>query len=161
MNEKVTNQLKKRIKVWIVLFIVGLVVSGITAFPVETQLTFLVKHLSYFPEFLHNWINEVYIGIVSTNENYPFISYGTDWLGFAHIVIAVAFIGPYINPVKNIWVIQFGMIACLMVIPFAFIAGYLRDIPFYWRLIDISFGIFGFIPLYFTYRNIKKLEQLS
>ncbi len=161
MNEKVTNQLKKRIKVWIVLFIVGLVVSGITAFPVETQLTFLVKHLSYFPEFLHDWINEVYIGIVSTNENYPFISYGTDWLGFAHIVIAVAFIGPYINPVKNIWVIQFGMIACLMVIPFAFIAGYLRDIPFYWRLIDISFGIFGFIPLYFTYRNIKKLEQLS
>ena len=161
MNEKVINQLKKRIKVWIVLFIVGLVVSGITAFPVEAQLSFLVKHLSYFPEFLHDWINEVYIGIVSTNESFPFISYGTDWLGFAHIVIAVAFIGPYINPVKNIWVIQFGMIACLMVIPFAFIAGYLRDIPFYWRLIDISFGIFGFIPLYFTYRNIKKLEQLS
>ena len=161
MNKRSTQQLKKKIRIWIVLFITGLVLSGITAFPIEAQLSIIRNYISYLPEFLQGFINDVYIGVVFTNENYPFISYGTDWLGFAHIVIAVAFIGPLINPVKNIWVIQFGMIACLMVIPFALIAGYLRDIPFYWRLIDCSFGVFGLIPLYFAYNNIKKLEQVQ
>jgi hypothetical protein len=155
------KQLKFKIRIWIALFIAGLVVSGITAFPIETQLSILVKHISVSPEFLRVWIQEVYNAVKSTNENYPFLSYGTDWLAFAHLVIAVAFIGPYINPVKNIWVIQFGMIACIMVIPLALIAGYIREIPFYWRLIDCSFGVFGIIPLYFCYRNIKMLEQIQ
>jgi hypothetical protein len=29
---------------------------------------------------------------------YPFLAYGTDWLAFAHIVIAVFFIGPLVKP---------------------------------------------------------------
>ena len=53
------------------------------------------------------------------------------------------------------------MIACVMLIPFALVAGYLRDTPFYWRLIDCSFGVFGLIPLYFAYNNIKKSEQVQ
>lgn len=161
MNKKITHQLRTKIRFWIILFITGLVLSGITAFPVEYLLSIILNYVSYLPEFLQDFINKVYIGVVFTNKNYPFISYGTDWLGFAHIVIAIVFIGPYINPVKNIWVIQFGMIACIMVIPFALIAGPLRDIPFYWRLIDCSFGVFGLIPLYFIYKNIKKTEQIN
>jgi hypothetical protein len=100
----------------------------------------------------------VYAAVKATNDSYPFISYGTDWLAFAHLVIAVVFIGPYKDPVKNIWVIQFGMIACLMVFPLALIAGPIREIPFYWQLIDCSFGIFGFLLLYRSYRYIKELE---
>jgi hypothetical protein len=34
-------------------------------------------------------------------------------------VIAIAFIGPWRDTVKNIWVIEFGMIACVLVVPFA------------------------------------------
>ena len=29
------------------------------------------------------------------------IAYGTDWLAFAHITIAVAFLGPLKDPVRN------------------------------------------------------------
>ena len=153
------KKIKKRIRRWIILFILGLTVSGLTAFPIESQLSFLVNNPQLTPSFITNWVKTVYTGIVDINERYPFISYGTDWLAFAHIVIAIAFIGPLKDPVRNIWVIQFGMIACVLVVPLALIAGYIREIPFYWRLIDCSFGVFGIIPLYFCYRDIKKLEK--
>jgi hypothetical protein len=87
--------------------------------------------------------------------------YGYDWLAFAHIVIAIVFIGPYQDPVKNKWVVEFGMIACILIIPFAMIAGYFRGIPVWWRLIDCSFGILGMIPLVISYRKIHLLEELD
>ena len=71
-----------------------------------------------------------------TNGSYPFLAYGTDWLAFAHLMIAIAFIGPYRDPVRNQWVITFGLIACAAVIPLALICRPLRGIPMYWRLID-------------------------
>ncbi len=138
-----------------------LVLSGITAFPIETQLAIANNNLSSFPRFLQNWLHEVYVAVHTTNLKYPYLSYGTDWLAFAHLVIAVAFIGPLKDPVKNIWVIQFGMIASLMVFPLALIAGNIRGIPFYWQMIDCSFGFFGFLLLYVTYKNIVKLEKLK
>jgi hypothetical protein len=48
---------------------------------------------------------------------------------------------------SNKWIITFGLIACGGVIPLALIAGHVRGIPFPWRLIDCSFGVFGAIPL--------------
>ncbi|MEO6148775.1 MAG: hypothetical protein ABIP28_01370 [Mucilaginibacter sp.] len=75
-------------------------------------------------------------------------------------MLAVVFIGPLRHPVKNIWVIQFGMIACAAILPLAFIAGSIRGIPLFWQLIDCSFGIIGIIPLYFSYRATRTLEQL-
>jgi hypothetical protein len=152
------QKIRKIVKVYVLLFMVGLVLSGITAFPIETQLSIAVKYQDALPSFIQSWLVHVYAAVKATNDSYPFISYGTDWLAFAHLVIAVVFIGPYKDPVKNIWVIQFGMIACLMVFPLALIAGPIREIPFYWQLIDCSFGIFGFLLLYRSYRYIKQLE---
>jgi hypothetical protein len=48
-----------------------------------------------------------------------------------------------------------------MIFPLAFICGPIRHIPFYWQLIDCSFGIIGIIPLFFCYRWIKQLEILT
>ncbi len=154
---KTDMQLKRKIRRWIALFILFLILSGVTAFPVETELSFLTEHSSSFPVFMQLWLSKIYNAVKETNLNYVQLSYGTDWLAFAHIVIATVFIGPLIDPVKNIWVIQFGMIACIMVFPLAIIAGPIRHIPFYWQMIDCSFGVFGFIPLFICHRNIKKL----
>jgi hypothetical protein len=151
----------RRIKTIIIVFIFFLVLSGITAFPIETELEILYSNSSIFPDFIRNWLHVVYFAVKDTNTKYPFLSYGTDWLAFAHLVIAVAFLGPLKNPVKNIWVIEFGIIACLMVFPLAFIAGAVRGIPFYWRLIDCSFGVLGLIPLVWCYKLIRKLEQIN
>jgi hypothetical protein len=155
------NNLENKIKSMLILFIIFLVLSGITAFPLEQELRFLLSIKDYFPNTVASWLQTVAIAIIDTNTKYPFMSYGTDWLAFAHLVIAVAFIGPLRDPVRNIWVIQFGMIACVMVFPLAFICGAVRQIPFYWQLIDCSFGVLGFIPLYICYHWIKQLELLT
>jgi hypothetical protein len=75
-------------------------------------------------------------------------------------VIAVAFYGPYRDPVRNIWVVEVGMIACAGIVPLALICGPVRGIPFWWSLIDMSFGVFGVIPLYVVWKRIKRLEAL-
>jgi len=156
----------QRIRFWLAVFIIGLALSGITAFPLETELNWLVSTLHAgwlrpISEFtgLLPWIERVNNALSETNAHYPFLAYGTDWLAFAHLVIAVAFIGPYIDPVRNKWVITFGLIACAGVIPLALIAGALRGVPLPWRLIDCSFGIFGSMPLLLCRQSIRALER--
>jgi hypothetical protein len=153
-----------RIRVWLIVFVFGLVVSGVTAFPLEAESNLLVRllHADWSPASEHlpalvDWIDRVNHGIVDTNANYPFMAYGTDWLAFAHLVIAIAFWGPLRDPVRNIWVVHFGMISCVAVVPLALIAGSIRGIPWWWQLIDISFGVFGVIPLLFAERAIRGL----
>lgn len=142
-------------------FIVALVISGATAIPLQTELSFASRFFSKdSPSALASWIFKVQEGLLQTNEQYPFMAYGTDWLAFGHFVIAVAFIGPLRDPVRNIWVYAFGMIACILILPYAFLIGEIRGIPFYWRLIDCSFGVFGFIPLWLCYRMASELEKL-
>jgi hypothetical protein len=146
--------LMKTIKRLLLLFIIALFISGLTAIPVEAQLNFLLLYLSEGTALFH-WIEKVLLAYREVNEEHPFLFYGYDWLAFAHFVLAILFIGPYRDPVKNIWVIQFGMIACVLVIPFAFIAGHFRGIPIGWRLIDCSFGVIGFLLLQLIYSKIK------
>jgi hypothetical protein len=152
------TKLKHRIKIYLWIVIAGLALSGITAFPLESELAMLKGHLSA-NGLMGQWIGTIYHAVKTTNMQFPWLSYGTDWLAFAHLVIAVVFIGPLKDPVRNIWVIQFGMIACIAIFPLAFIAGSIRGIPFFWRLIDCSFGVMGFIPLYICYRYARLLED--
>jgi hypothetical protein len=105
------------------------------------------------------WIALVNEGIQNTARQYPFIAYGTDWLAFAHIVIAIAFWGPLKDPVRNIWIIELGMIACVLVIPLALVFGPMRGIPFFHRLIDCSFGILGIIPLWICRNAIRQMAH--
>ena len=141
-------------------FMIMLAVSGITAIPIQSELSMATK---FFDEesFFGNWLNRILIAVRETDEKFPYLLYGYDWLAFAHVVIAIAFIGPYKDPVKNKWVIEFGAICCFLIIPFALIVGGVRGIPFWWRLIDCSFGIIGLIPLGICYNKITEIESLS
>ena len=156
----------RKIRFWLAVFISGLVLSGVTAFPIESELRWLVSilhssalhPLAQATHFLP-WVERVSSAVADENARYPFLAYGTDWLAFGHLVIAVAFIGPYIDPVRNKWFITFGLIACCGVIPLALIAGPMRGIPFWWRMIDCSFGVFGCIPLLICRRTIVRIER--
>src|SRR5260221_1302438 len=154
------KNIEKNIRGWIVFFMIVLVASGLTAIPVETELNFLSGFFSLDSN-IGRWLDKVYQAFHDTNKNYPFLAYGYDWLAFAHLVLAVLFIGSLKDPVKNKWVIEFGMIACMMIIPFAFVAGHYRGIPLWWRLIDCSFGIIGILPLLICLRQINKLENFQ
>lgn len=147
-------------------FMAGLIVSGLTAFPLIAEITLLERLLGtgswaagLWPA-LGAWISFVYQGLTETDAKYPFLLYGTDWLAFAHLMIAVAFIGPLRDPLRNIWVVEFGMIACGLLLPLALICGPLRGIPPFWIAIDCSFGVFGVIPLVLAHRQIKRLLAL-
>ncbi|CAL9530093.1 hypothetical protein SUDANB121_04037 [Nocardiopsis dassonvillei] len=160
--------LLRRIRIWISLFVVGLVLSGVTAFPLPAEVRLLDSLLagpfapvSEAAPWLADWVARVRVGLDEVESAYPFVLYGTDWLAFAHLVIAVAFIGPWQDPVRNIWVIHFGMIACAMVVPLALVCGPIRGIPWLWQLVDISFGVFGIIPLLIVHRLIRRLEAAT
>ena len=159
-------KLRRDIRFLMILFITGLVLSGITAFPLLRELNVLCSLLGVGDaqspighSGLAWWILRVREGLIVTYSNYPFIAYGTDWLAFGHLIIAAFFIGPLIDPVRNIWVIRVGLIACVAVIPLALICGPIREIPFYWRLIDCSFGVIGFAPLWLSLKLTKELES--
>ena len=78
-----------------VIYYAGLALSGITAFPIESELAFLSGHSTLFPTILGHWITTVYHALQITNQNYPYLAYGTDWLAFGHLVIATVFIGRF------------------------------------------------------------------
>lgn len=150
----------KQIRKLLLFFIISIAISGLTAIPVKQELIVLTQLLSKDSS-LHFWLTKVLVGYTGTFEQYPFLMYGYDWLAFAHVILAILFIGPYKDPCKNIWVIEFGMISCLLVLPVAFIAGHLRGLPFWWQLIDCSFGVVGLIVLSTVYSKIKKLNPAS
>ena len=151
----------RQVRFWLLIFMAGLILSGLTTIPIQWEID-QIKHVIDHAPWLHDlapglidWLIYVHAGLTATYQTYSFIVVGTDWLAFAHIVIAIAFIGPLRDPVRNVWVIEFGMIACVLVIPAALIFDVLRGLPFLWLLIDCSFGIIGIIPLLLAYRLVK------
>lgn len=156
-NER--RRLLFRVRVLIAIVIAGLVVSGLTAFPLLYELELLHRWLgtTAAPPALTTWIAKVHQGLRATYSAYPFIGYGTDWLAFGHLVIALFFIGPLIDPERNAWTISAGQIACVFVVPLALICGEIRGIPLWWRAIDCAFGVFGFIPLWLASRLVRRL----
>lgn len=163
MNE---NALILRYRIAMLLFIAGLILSGLTAFPLSRELELLCRLLGIAPHAdyhmlsgLQYWLGFVREGLRLTYREYPFIAYGTDWLAFAHLVIAVYFIGPLLRPAEHDWILISGMISCVLVLPLALICGPLRGIPFYWRMIDCSFGVLGIVPLAYCYSLSQKLKR--
>jgi hypothetical protein len=146
-------------------FIIGLILSGVTAFPLLHELELLAKILGIPADTapaaqsgLAFWIATVREGLRATHAAYPWLAYGTDWLAFGHITIALFFLGPWREPVANAWVLKIGLVACAGVIPLALICGPIRGIPFYWRLVDCSFGVFGALPLLYCLRLTRQMR---
>jgi len=156
------------IRIFVVFFMGALIVSGATAFPLESELKLLCNIIGVSTDEQYTnytgfqgFIAYVYTGITDTSANYPFLAYGTDWLAFAHIIIAIAFAGVFFKPVRNVWIVYWAMIACVAVIPTVIICGAVREIPVFWQLVDCSFGVFGMIPLLILLYFIKRLEKIS
>ena len=159
--------LRRRIRALTWVFIFGLVLSGVTAIPLEQEVDALVALTG--AEELRGlaststpgwavWLTDVQDALRQASARSPQLFYGTDWLAFGHFVIAIAFVGALRDPVRNRWLFSFGMIACALVIPYALVFGAVRGIPLWWRLVDCSFGVFGFIPVWLCRRWAAELE---
>ena len=158
-----------RLRLVLSVFFVGLVLSGVTAFQLLFELNLLARwlgaeHLAASGgrfAGLGDWIVRVRDGLRATYAAYPFIAYGTDWLAFGHLVIALFFIGPMLDPVRNVFILRTGIVACVLVWPLALICGPIRGIPFYWRLVDCSFGVCGLPLLWYCLHLTRRLEAFA
>ncbi len=150
------STLLRRIRLCVAVVIVGLVLSGISAFPLEWQLDVAVK-LTGTDGAVGSWLERARVAVAETNARHPVIFYGTDWLAFGHFAIAVLFVGAWIDPVKNQWLFRGGLVVCALVIPFALIAGGVRGIPLWHRLVDCSFGVLGSVPMWLGLNWARRL----
>lgn len=146
----------KTIRLHLTGFITLLLLTGITALPLIAEIDFLYAHRAIFSITLTQWIEQLYRNIHQTPT---VMLYGTDWLAFAHIVIGLFFIPVYHNPLQYRANMLVGMAACLLIFPLAFICGPIRDIPFFHQLIDCSFGVLGFLYLYYILKKINRLKN--
>ena len=146
-----------RYRAAMILFIIGLVISGVTAFPLLWELRILHDLMGGGD----SWIGTIRHGLEDTYGKYPWVGYGTDWLAFGHIVIALFFVGPLIDPATSRGNLIAGIVACIGVIPLAMICGPIRDIPMFWRLIDCSFGVIGIVPLVYCLKLIPRIKAAA
>src|SRR5258705_12064874 len=97
-------ELLRSIRLWLSLFILGLILSGLTAFPLEQETAWLASFLDtnpIFPDSITVWVARVHAALLYTDLHYPFLAYGTGWLGLAHLVPALVFLWPARGPVRQ------------------------------------------------------------
>ena len=160
------KSLQFRYRLTLGLFVIGLILSGLTAFPLLTELRILgrlfdITNPADYQNLtgLQHWLALVLFGLEQTNAKFPFLAYGTDWLAFGHLCVAVFFIRPLFKPLESDWVLRCGLVCCAAVIPLAMIAGQIRGIPLYWRLIDCSFGVIGALPLLYCLKLTQQMHR--
>lgn len=161
------EKIKRRIRVLLIVFILGLVFGCHIVLFVTPELTWFNKIIGpgtrmgqSFPK-ISSWINHLYQGITDTYTKYPFVAYCMDWLAFAQLAFIIFFVGAIVDPVRNIWIIKSGMAICVLHVIIAFGCGTFRGVPFFWQLLDSTFGILGFIILYLAYKNVKYLIKIQ
>jgi hypothetical protein len=145
--------LLRRIRLLTSFFMLGLFLSGATAIPLQIETNWLIRSSNSV------WSERVDSALAQVQSQCPFLFYGTDWLAFGHFVIAIAFFGALRDPARNRWLFDFGLIACALGIPWALTFGAVRGIPFWWQLVDCSFGVFGCIPLWLCRTWARELDR--
>jgi hypothetical protein len=140
----------------------GLVMSGVTAIPLQLETQWLrswCEPLFGLNHPVSQWLERVAQALEVVQRQFPFLAYGTDWLAFGHFVIALAFWGAWRHPTRNAWLFDFGLWACALVIPYALIFGAIRGVPIWWRCLDAGFGMIGAIPLLLARGWVKQLAE--
>jgi hypothetical protein len=150
--------LLKRIR-WMTGFaIFGLVLSGLSALPLRWQLELAQQVVGTGGNAAADWVATLLKGLAAIQEQAPFILYGIDWLAFAHIALGLLFIGAWKDPVRNVWLFQFGLITCALVVPWAWVFGEIRGIPWWHRAVDASFGVVCAVPFGLALKWTQELE---
>ncbi len=154
------SRLRRNIRAAIIITILGLIGSGLSSFPLLTELNIALHFKHMLPSMFKEWFVNVKQAVKYNHDTYPLMLYGYDWLGFSHFFIAMAFIGPLQDPVKNQWVVRWGMLVSGITILIALVAERFRDIPFFWSMIDALIGAGALLILWICNRWINELKAL-
>jgi len=140
----------------------GLLVSGVTIWPASWELETLVD-VVWGPGpasgVMHGFILRVIEAIEQVGAKHPFLFYAGDWLVFAMIVLAILFYGARRDPVRNVWIVQCGLIMCVLVPVLAGVCVPLRGLPAGWFWVDTAFAPAAGLPLWIALRDIRRIEK--
>ena len=152
----------RRIRLALGIFIAGLVVSGLTAIPLLAEIRVLrgLRVGQGFPG-AETWLGRIEEALTLVSTQHPFLAYGTDWLAFGHLAIALAFVPACRDPARHRWLFDYGLALCALVIPWALFFGHWRGIPLEWRAIDAAFGLGGAIPLLLARHWTRQLVRVA
>lgn len=149
----------KRAKIMLGIVSFGLLVSGVTVWPAVPELKWAVR-LAWgegpADGVLHGFVLRAIEGLEYVGAQYPFMLYAHDWLAFAHIMLAILFTGAIRDPVRNVWIVQCGLIMCALVPVLAGVCIPLRGLPWIWFWIDFAFAPAAALPLWIALRDIRK-----
>src|SRR5580765_6075982 len=154
----------KRAKIMLGIVAFGLFVSGVTVWPAIWELKTGVHFIWGDGEptgVVHGFVVKAIAALESVKANYPFLLYAHDWLAFAHIMLAILFAGAIRDPVRNIWIVQCGLIMCALIPVLAGICIPIRGIPMCWFWIDFAFAPAAALPLWIALRDLRRVERLS
>ena len=94
-----------RAKFMLAIVAFGLFVAGVTIWPATWELKTAVRIVWGESEptgAVHGFVLQAIEGLESVESDYPFLLYSHDWLAFAHIVLAILFVGATRDPVRNV-----------------------------------------------------------
>lgn len=140
----------------------GLLVSGVTVWPAVPELKWGVRLLwgdGPAAGGLHAFVLHVIASLEEVGARHPHLLYAYDWLAFAHIVLAILFAGAMRDPVRNVWIVQCGLIMCALIPLLAGICIPIRGIPTAWFWIDSAFAPAAALPLWIALRDIRRAER--
>ncbi len=160
--------LRRRVRWLTVVIVLGLLVAGVTAVPLQAELDWLVGLAKRWqeaggaiPADAVTYLAKVRDGVASAYGAYPFLAYGTDWLAFAHIALAMIFWGAWKDPVGRRWLFSTGIVICWSLMAWALALGALRGIPLAWRFMDCGFGAVALVPLWLCRRWTNAIAEME
>jgi len=151
----------KRTKLMLAIVVFGLIVSAVTIWPAIPELKMAVSIAWGDAEptgTLHKFVLQAIDGLEAMEADYPFMLYAHDWLAFALIMLAILFAGAIKDPVRNIWIVQCGLIMCALVPIIPVICIPIRNLPWIWFWMDFAFAPAAALPLWIALRDIKRAE---
>lgn len=158
-----TSGLLTRIRLCLALLMAGLLLKGLAGFPLLRESQALLDLLAHFGAGtpLFDWILRVHLALAATATTAPFLALSTDTLALANILFALLFLGPYRDPLRNRWVINFGLLTCVGMLLLIVIAGPLRGIPLFWRYLDASITLLYTLPLLLCRHYLHLLDHID
>ena len=161
-----SSGLLTRIRLCLALVIAGLLLSGAAAFSPIRETRWILGSLSRTVHFgvgtpLFEWLIRTRQALIATSVTAPFLAYQTDREGLGRLLLALLFLGPYRDPLRNRWVINFGLLTCAALVGFAFVAGPIRQIPVLWQCVDALFALLCALPLLLCRHYLQLLEHIA
>lgn len=163
-EDKLTErQLLGRTRIWLLVFISGVFLSGYAFIPLEKILLLVQGWVHAYAPMGHikKLYDSFYDASLITNDNLPFLAYRRFWMAFARIAVAICSIAVFVNPMRNRTVLDVSAVLAMAVLPLSLLHGIVYHVPLFWITTDCLMAFGSLLPLALCRRYINQLNYLE